>query len=130
MRNIWVNRRRHKDAVAFLSVNCNNFLDFEAIIGDTVKEKFEGIYLAIYNLARQVNYDIAEVRMSPEMASSFEICSGMYSPDPVGFLPPPVKVYWGSSFEIWKYYDMPIDLIMVEGNDRCWHGIKVTNFIY
>jgi len=52
-------------------------LDWTAILGDTIKEKYEGVWLKLHAICKAQN--VIHILTSPEIASIFETaCTGFY----------------------------------------------------
>lgn len=55
-------------------------LNFDDILGDTIKEKYEGVYVKMMEIYRK--YDGTRILCGPELSSIFETsCSGFYPGD-------------------------------------------------
>lgn len=107
----------------------DEILDFNDIIGDTLKEKFESIYVALVDLARRVHQGVPDVHMGWEVSTLFETsCAGFY-PAESSYNANFYRLHqYNHRFTIWVDRNLPGNFIMVRGEDGDWYRIIIKNY--
>lgn len=121
MTNYWIAKNKLKN-------NPERTYNFEEALGDTIMEKREGVYCALYYFAKELQSGIPEVRMGLEIGSIFETCWSDTT-HPYGEDGPKHMPYFNNRFNMVVCNDLPGNLMMIKDEKGHWHGLTITNFL-
>jgi len=131
------------DEIVELSNKAENVieLDWNKLLGDTIKERYESLYLVVLNLTKDLSKDDPKKRTSwivtsPELASIFETATAGFSP--AGSYDETNKVLFAGTINgrwyLYKDYEIDKNIILIghdnyERDPKHYARIVVNNFI-
>ena len=126
---------RHSDVDYLLKRVEHRELDFDAIEGDTIKSKYEGLYVAMLEVSNELfklKLSNSIIITSPEISSIFETsCSGWYWWPPYELKKEVRRVTnLNNRWIVYQDAQIPANLLLATGKDLSTGiALKIVNFV-